>query len=117
MPDTRVLRSSDRWRLNVAGTASPRRSGLGMDSVVRHSIVAVSTNGALMSGLNLEHRLAFVAIVNGLRKGGEIGDRTIAAIAHELRAATAVSDDWGHFDTSAALEKIARAIETGGTGQ
>lgn len=69
-----------------------------------------------MSGLRLEHRLALVAIVNGLRKGGEISDATIKAIADELRAATKVSDEWGHTETSRDLAKIADAIEAGTSG-
>jgi|EndMetStandDraft_9_1072997.scaffolds.fasta_scaffold00102_31 hypothetical protein len=70
-----------------------------------------------MSGLQLAHRLALAAIVNGLRDGGEISERTIQAIGARLRAATAVSDDYGHRDTSDALRHLAEAIEKGENGK
>jgi hypothetical protein len=70
-----------------------------------------------MPGIDLAHRLAITAIVNGLRKGGEVGEATIDAIAAELRAATAVSEEWGHTDTTHDLRTIAEAVENGGSGK
>ncbi|MFX4086177.1 hypothetical protein ACKU27_13855 [Sphingobium yanoikuyae] len=80
--------------------------------------IPISALGEIsMSGLSLAHRLALSAIVNGLRKGGEISDRSVKAIAEELRAATKVSDDFGHKDTSESLRHIAAAIEQGESGK
>lgn len=64
----------------------------------------------------MEQRLPMLAIVKGLRDGGEISDITIKAIAAQLRAATAVSDDYGHRDTSDNLRALANDIEAGKVG-
>jgi len=66
-----------------------------------------------MSDLGLAHHLALFAIVNGLRKGGEISDVTIDAIVAELEDATKVSDAWGHGSTTEALQKLGDAIKRG----
>lgn len=64
-----------------------------------------------MSKLKMEQRLPLLAIVKGLRDGGEVTDATISAIAASLRAATAVSDEMGHSETSAGLKHLAECIE------
>ena len=70
-----------------------------------------------MAGIDMAHRLALMAIVNGLRKGGDLSEASIAAIATELRAATAISKDWGHTDTTDALNHLADAVENGTNGK
>lgn len=70
-----------------------------------------------MSGIKLENRLAIAAILNGLRQGGEVGERTMSAIADALRAAAAVSDDMLHTETSGHLRQLAGIAEQGGTGK
>jgi len=70
-----------------------------------------------MSGIDMAHRLAIMAVVNGLRKGGEISEISLKAIAAELRRATEISDEWGHRDTTEALEKLADAVEHGSSGK
>lgn len=66
-----------------------------------------------MSGIGLAQRLPLLAIIKGLREGGEIGERSLIAIAGELRAACAISDRMGHPDTSDALRELAECIEAG----
>ena len=63
--------------------------------------------------LNMAQRLPLLAIVKGLREGGEIGERSLGAIAGELRAACAISDRTGHSEISDALRHLAECIETG----
>lgn len=70
-----------------------------------------------MSGIDRAHRMAIMAVVNGLRKGGDISEASIAAIAGELRAATVISKDYGHHDTTDALIHLAEAVETGTNGK
>lgn len=70
-----------------------------------------------MAGIDMANRLAIAAVVNGLRNGGEVTEKTMAAIAAALRAATAVSDDMGHGGTSEGLRKLADAAENGGNGK
>lgn len=66
-----------------------------------------------MDGFRMEQRLPLLAIVQGLRDGGEISEVTIAAIAASLRAACKISDDYGHTDTSNGLRHLALCIEKG----
>ena len=70
-----------------------------------------------MTGIRLAHRLAIMAVVNGLRKGGDVSDATIKAIAEELRAATDISNQSGHSDTSEVLLHLADAVENGDSGK
>ena len=70
-----------------------------------------------MTGIRLAHRLAIMAVVNGLRKGGDVSDATIKAIAEELRAATDISNQYGHSDTSEVLLHLADAVENGDSGK
>lgn len=70
-----------------------------------------------MSGLRMEHRLAIMAVINGLRDGGEISEVTIRAIAKRLGDAAKVSDDWGHQDTSEILRRLADETISGGNGE
>lgn len=69
-----------------------------------------------MSGIDRAHRMAIMAVVNGLRKGGDLSDASIAAIAGELRAATARSIEANHHDTTDALNHLADAVESGADG-
>lgn len=66
-----------------------------------------------MSDIPLVQRLPLLAIVKGLREAGEIGERSLTAIAGELRAASAVSDRMGHPGISAGLRHLAECVETG----
>lgn len=66
-----------------------------------------------MAGLSMAQRLPLLAIIRGLREGGEIGERSLTAIAGELRSACAISDRIGDSATSDALRHLARCIETG----
>lgn len=66
-----------------------------------------------MPGIDVAQRLSLLAIVKGLREGGEIGERSLTAIAGELRAACIISDRTGHSDTSDALRLLAECIESG----
>lgn len=66
-----------------------------------------------MSGINMAQRLSLLAIIKGLREGGEIGERSLTAIAGELRAACAISDRMGQAGTSDALRDLAECIESG----
>jgi hypothetical protein len=66
-----------------------------------------------VSKLKMEQRLPLLAIVKGLRDGGEVSDATISAIAASLRAATKISDEMGHSETSAGLSHLAECIEAG----
>lgn len=70
-----------------------------------------------MTGIDMAHRLAIMAVVNGLRKGGDLSEASVKAIADELRAATAISKEWNHHDTTDALLHLADAVETGGNGK
>lgn len=65
----------------------------------------------------MANRLAIMAVVNGLRKGGDLSEASVKAIAAELRAATAISEDWGHTDTTRDLHMLADAVESGGNGK
>ncbi|TYC93028.1 hypothetical protein [Novosphingobium sp. BW1] len=66
-----------------------------------------------MSELGFANHLALFAIVNGLRKAGEVSEATILAIVEELEAATEISDAWGHGSTTEALNKLGAAIRRG----
>lgn len=66
-----------------------------------------------MSKFRMEHRLPLLALVKGLRDGGEISETTILAIAASLRDAQSISDGMGHSETSACLEHLAKCIEEG----
>lgn len=66
-----------------------------------------------MPGFPMAQRLPLLAIVKGLREAGEIGERSLTAIAGELRAACSITDEMGHHDTSEALRHLAECIETG----
>lgn len=66
-----------------------------------------------MPGLSMAQRVPLLAIIRGLREGGEIGERSLTAIAGELRSACAISDHAGDPATSDALRHLARCIETG----
>lgn len=66
-----------------------------------------------MSEMSTAQRLSLLAIVKGLRESGEIGERSLAAIAGELRAACAISDEKGQPDASHALRHLAECIESG----
>jgi len=70
-----------------------------------------------MTGIDMAHRLAIMAVVNGLRKGGDLSEASISAIAGELRAATAISMDYNHHDTTEHLNMLADAVENGGNGK
>lgn len=70
-----------------------------------------------MSGIDMAHRMAIAAVVNGLRKSGEISDKAVTAIANELRLATAVSVSYNHTDTTNDLRTLADAIERGASGK
>lgn len=70
-----------------------------------------------MAGIDLAHRLAIMAVINGLRDGGEISEVTINAIAKRFGDAAKVSDDWGHSDTSEVLRKLADETMRGGSGE
>jgi len=63
--------------------------------------------------LNMAQRLPLLAIVKGLREGGEIGERSLAAIAGELRSACTISDEKGHHEISDSLRHLAECIEIG----
>lgn len=69
-----------------------------------------------MSGIDMAHRMAIAAVVNGLRNSGAIDETAVQAIAAELRKATAVSTSFGHADTTRDLRTIADAIERGTQG-
>ena len=66
-----------------------------------------------MTGIAIAQRLPLLAIVRGLREGGEIGERTLAAIAFELRAACTVSDRMSDCETTHGLRHLAECIEEG----
>lgn len=70
-----------------------------------------------MAGIDLANRLAIGAVINGLREGGEVSERTMSAIAAAFRGATAITDEMGHSDTSVQLRKLADVAENGGTGK
>lgn len=66
-----------------------------------------------MAKLRMEQRLPLLAIVQGLRDGGEVSAKTINAIAANLRSACGISDEMGHGDTSAGMRHLADCIERG----
>lgn len=66
-----------------------------------------------MSRFPIAQRLPLLAIIRGLREAGEIGERSLTAIAGELRASCSISDDIGHRDTSESLQHLAECIEAG----
>lgn len=66
-----------------------------------------------MAGIDMESRIITLALVRGLRKIGAIDEAGIKIIADELRAATAISDRYGHKDKSAELCQLADEIEAG----
>lgn len=70
-----------------------------------------------MAGIDRAHRMAIMAVVNGLRKGGDLSEASINAIAGELRAATRRSIDANHTDTTEHLNILANAVESGGDGE
>jgi hypothetical protein len=79
---------------------------------------ALSDDGGLrleksMSETSTAQRLSLLAIVKGLREGGEIGERSLTAIAGELRAACTIADEMGHPGASDALRNLAECIESG----
>lgn len=63
--------------------------------------------------LDMAQRIPLLAIVKGLREGGEIGERSLAAIAGELRTACEIFDEKGHAEISASMRHLAECIETG----
>lgn len=66
-----------------------------------------------MSELSTAQRLSLLAIVKGLRESGEIGERSLTAIAGELRAACIIADGAGDPDARNALRDLAECVESG----
>ena len=66
-----------------------------------------------MTDLRLAHRLAIAAVANGLRKGGEVSEKTITAITDELRAAALIMDERGDADTGNVLRALASTVDKG----
>lgn len=64
-----------------------------------------------MARLKMEQALPIIAIIKGLRDGGEVTGKTIDAIAAALRESASISDEWGHRDTSEALRSMADDVE------
>lgn len=66
---------------------------------------------------NRAFRMTLMAIVNGLREGGQLSDDTIEAIARNLRNAATPSDGvlYSPNDAPFFLE-LARAVEVGDDG-
>jgi len=66
--------------------------------------------------MKIHERMAFAAIVNGLREGGAIDDATVAIIARQLRDAVPRAQSFGHGE-AAYLELLAVEIEAGRDGR
>ncbi|WP_286748952.1 hypothetical protein [Sphingopyxis sp. SCN 67-31] len=66
---------------------------------------------------NRAFRMTLMAIVNGLREGGQLSDKTIAAIARNLQDAAKQSKSvsYSKADIPYFLE-LARAVEVGDDG-
>lgn len=65
--------------------------------------------------MKIHERMAFAAIVNGLREGGAIDDATVAIIARKLRDAVPRAQNFGYGE-AAYLELLAVEIEAGRDG-
>ncbi|WP_067182877.1 hypothetical protein [Sphingopyxis granuli] len=66
---------------------------------------------------NRAFRMTLMAIVNGLREGGQLSDDTIEAIARNLREAATPSNGVVYNQTDAPFfMELARAIEVGDDG-
>lgn len=67
------------------------------------------------ANVKIHERMAFAAIVNGLKEGGVIDDATVAIIARKLRQAIPRAQTFGPGE-AAYLELLAVEIEAGRDG-